>query len=394
VKQKALNNYIPMETRYNAGKGILMLLSNPATYDERPLKEANSLVRNGYEITILAWDREGGSPRQTLSNCLLIRRFNFKSPYGQSIRTVISFLFYYVWCTFSSFTLGFRVIHCHDVDTLFCGILIKMLRLGRIKLIYDMHDHPICFLEKFPKAHFLVKVVFAMAKRYADHVIVVNDYFLEYLSKMGFQRRKMTVVMNVPSKSECSNFNVANRNRGKFTIFYYGGIGVWRGVHKLIEAVKDIKCVELLFAGKGDLVPMVKNIGKKYNNVKYLGWISTSEIDRLVKKADLIPSLYMPNNINHILASPGKLFTAMAHGIPVLVPEGSYQARIVKKFECGIVVDMNNVAKVREAILKLASSPNLCRKLGENGIKVVREFFNWETMEKQLMEVYCSLALH
>jgi len=380
-----------MVTRYNAGKGILMLLSNPATYDERPLREVNSLVRNGYEITILAWDREDGFPRQTLSNGLLIRRFNFKSPYGQSIRTVISFFFYYVWCIFSSFTLNFRVIHCHDVDTLFCGILIKMLRLGRIKLIYDMHDHPASFLEKFPKAHFLVKVVFAMAKRYADHVIVVNDDFLEYLSKMGFQRRKMTVVMNVPSKSECSNFNVANRNRGKFTIFYYGDIGVRRGVHKLIEAVKDIKCVELLFAGKGDLVPMVKNIEKKYNNVKYLGWISTSEIDRLVKKADLIPSLYMPNNINHILASPGKLFTAMAHGIPVLVPEGTYQAKIVRKYDCGIVVDMNDTAKVREAIIKLASSPELCRRFGENGIKATRELFNWEVMDQRLSYLYTTI---
>ena len=377
---------------FSKRKCVLMLLSNPATYDIRPLKEANSLVKNGYKVVILAWDREGIYPRQTLSNGLLIRRFNFKSPYGQSIRTVISFFFYYVWCMFSSSTLNLKVIHCHDVDTFFCGILIKMLRFGRIKLIYDMHDHPIVFLEKFPKANFLVKVVFAMAKHYADHVIVVNDGFVEYLSKMGFQREKMTVIMNVPSKFGYSNFNVANCNRGKFTIFYYGDIGVPRGVHNLIEAVKDLKCVELLLAGKGDLVPIVKNLEKKYNNIKYLGWISTSDIDHLVKKADLIPSLYMPNNINHILASPGKLFTAMAHGVPALVPEGSYQAKIVRKYECGIVVDMNDTANVREVISKLASSPNLCRKLRGNGIKAANGLFNWQIMEKRLIMTYNSLV--
>jgi glycosyltransferase involved in cell wall biosynthesis len=369
-----------------------MLLSNPATYDLRPLKEANSLVKNGYGVVILAWDRENNYPRQTSSSGLLIRRFNFKSPYGQNIRTVISFFFYYVWCIFSSFTLNFKAIHCHDVDTFFCGILMKMLKLGRIKLIYDMHDHPIVFLEKFPKARFLVKVVFAMAKHYADHVIVVNDGFVEYLSKMGFQKEKMTVIMNVPSKSEYSNFNVANRNKEKFTIFYYGDIGVRRGVHKLIEAVKGLEHVKLLLAGKGDLVPIVKNLEKKYNNIKYLGWISTSEIDHLVKEADLIPSLYIPDDINHILASPGKLFTTMAYGIPALVPEGCYQARIVKKCGCGIVVDTNDTAKVREAIIKLASSPELCRKLGENGIKAVNELFNWQIMEKRLIETYNSLT--
>ena len=377
-----------MKDSISKEKYILMLLSNPATYDTRPLKEANSLIKNGYKVIILAWDREGNYPKQTLSNGLLIRRFNFKSPYGQSIRTIISFFFYYVWCILSSSTLNFKAIHCHDVDTLFCGILIKMLRFSRIKLIYDMHDHPIAFLEKFQKAHFLVKVVFAMAKHYANHVIVVNDGFVEYLSKMGFQRKKMTVIMNVPSKSEYSNFNVANRNREKFTIFYYGEIGVRRGVHKLIEAVKDLKCVELLLAGKGDLVPIVKNLEKKYNNIKYLGWISTSEIDHLVKEADLIPSLYMPDNINHILASPEKLFTAMEHGVPALVPEGSYQANIVRKYECGIVVDMNDTAKIRETIIKLAPSPELCRKLGENGIKTARELFNWEVMEQRLFHLY------
>ena len=381
---------------FSKRKCVFMLLSNPATYDMRPLKEANSLVKNGYKVVILAWDREGNHLRQTLSSGLLIRRFNFKSPYGQNIRTIISFFFYYVWCIISSFNFNFKVIHCHDVDTFFCGILIKMLRFGRIKLIYDMHDHPIIFLGKFPKAHFLVKVVFAVAKHYADHIIVVNDGFLEYLSKMGFQREKITIIMNVPSRSEYSNFNVANRNRGKFTIFYYGSIGVQRGVHKLIEAVKDLKCVELLLAGKGDLVPIVKNLEKKYNNIKYLGWIPTSEIDRLIKKADLIPSLsslYMPDNINHILASPEKLFTAMARGVPVLVPEGSYQAKIVRKYGCGIVVDMNDTAKVREVISKLASSLDLCRKLGENGIKAVNELFNWQIMEKRLIMAYNSLML-
>jgi len=369
-----------------------MLLSNPATYDTRPLKEANSLVKNGYKVVILAWDREGNCPRQTLSNGLLIRRFNLKSPYGQSIRTVIGFFFYYVWCIISSYTLNIEVIHCHDVDTFFCGILIKMLRFGRIKLIYDMHDHPIVFLEKFPKAHFLVKVVFAIAKHYTDYVIVVNDGFLECLSKGGFQREKMTVIMNVPLKSEYSKFNTTNCSRRKFTVFYYGAIGTQRGTHKLLDAVKDLDNVELLLAGKGDLVYLVKNAEKKYSNVKYLGWISTSKINHLVKKADLIPSLYMPNNINHILASPEKLFTAMAHGIPVLVHKGSYQAKIVRKYDCGVVVDMDDTAKVREAIFKLASSPELCKKLGENGIKVVSELFNWQVMERRLVGVYHSLT--
>ncbi|TDA37325.1 MAG: hypothetical protein DSO07_12700 [Thermoproteota archaeon] len=373
-----------------AKKSVMMLLSNPATHDVRPLKEALALTKRGFKVMILSWDREGNSPRLSLSGNLLIHRLNLRAPYGQNIRTFIGLLLFYAWCAITSFIYKFQVIHCHDADMFLCGVLLKIARLGRVKLIYDMHDHPIAFLDRFPVHNFIVKTILSMAKKYGDGIIVVNEGFVDYLSKIGFPREKITVIMNVPSKAISGNFRILNKNQDKFIIFYYGDISAQRGVDKLIEAVTGLESVELFLAGRGDLVPLLKNLENRCKNIKYLGWISISEIDSLIKKADLIPSLYMPDNINHILATPGKLFTAMAHGIPVLVPEGSYQAVIVKKYGCGIVVDMNNTAKVREAIFKLASSPDLCKKLGENGIKAVNELFNWQIMENRLIRIYNS----
>lgn len=372
-------------------KPVLMLLSNPATYDLRPLKEAKTLAKNGYKVIILAWDREGTSPKQSLLSNLLIRRFNLKAPYGQRLRTIIGLLFFYIWCIIFSFTYEFTLIHCHDVDMFICGLLIKVLRVGKVKLIYDMHDHPTVFLNKFPKSNILVKIIFVMAKNYADNIIVVNEGFLDYLSKIGFKKEKMTVIMNV----SLINFKTPTNkdHRGEFTIFYYGDISVNRGVHKLIKAVTGLENVELLLAGKGDLTPFIRKIAKEHKNIKYLGWVLPSEIDRLIKQADLIPSLYMPNNINHILASPGKLFTAMANAIPVLVPNGSYQAEIVRKYNCGMVINMDNIDEIRKAIIRLASNPDLCRMLGENGIKAACEVFNWDEMEHRLINSYSSLLL-
>jgi glycosyltransferase involved in cell wall biosynthesis len=374
-------------------RNVLMLLSNPAIYDLRPLKEAYSLIKGGYNVTILSWDREGKYPRQDLSKGILIRRFKMKAPYGHHLKTIVSYFFFHLWCIFSSLGLKIDVIHCHDVDELFCGIFIKMLRLGRVKLVYDMHDHPLVFLEKFPKARFLVTVAFSMAKHYADHIIVVNESFVEYLLKIGFQRKKITVIMNVPPKSESCILNRRSKcNEGKFKIFYYGEISTSRGVHKLIEAAKDLENVELLLAGRGDLVPLIKALEKKYRNIKYLGWISISEINKLLKETDLIPSLYIPDNINHILASPAKLFTAFSYGIPALVPGGCYQSYIVKKYECGIVVDIDDIKSTKDAISELAVNRELYRKLGNNGFKAFNELFNWETMEKRLLKTYGLLV--
>ena len=370
-------------------KHILMLLSNPATYDIRPLKEARTLAENGFKVIILAWDREGIAPRLSLAENLLIHRLNLRAPYGQSIKVLVRLLVFYMWCIITSFIYRFQAIHCHDADMFLCGVLLKVIRLGRVKLVYDMHDHPLIFLDRFPMHRFLVKVIFAVARKYADHVIVVNEIFSDYLSKMGFEGQKISVIMNVPQTVYSTD--KSNYNKKKFVILYYGNINADRGVLKLAEAIAGLKNVELLLAGRGDLVSVIKVMEEKFNNIKYLGWIPIDEINKLTRQADLIPSLYSPSNINNMMASPGKLFTAMAYGIPVLVPKGSYQAKIAGRYKCGIAVNINDTTEVKNVIVKLISSPDLHRELGENGIKAVSRLFNWGIMEKRLIEMYSSL---
>jgi len=41
----------------NNKKKILMILSKPFVIDPRVYQEAESLVKNGYEVTVIVWDR-------------------------------------------------------------------------------------------------------------------------------------------------------------------------------------------------------------------------------------------------------------------------------------------------------------------------------------------------
>ena len=381
-----LNKIYQKKSIKNSYYNVLEIISNPVIYDNRVIKETKTLIKNGYNVIIFAWNREENLLIDNISlHNLSIKYFNLKAPYGHSLKTLFSFFLFYIWCILSSFSINFRIIHCHDVDTLFCGIIIKLVRLGRIKLVYDMHDHPIIFLSNFPKASFLLKLIFSVIKHYVDHTLVVNDFFLKYLLKLGFQKEKITVIMNVPSKTKYKKHNISKKH--EFTIFYYGNISFHKGVYKLIKALVGLNNIVVLMAGKGDLVPLIKNM----KNVKYLGWISISQINKLLKQVDLIPSLYIPNNINQILASPGKLFMAMANGIPVLVPTGTYQAKIVRKYKCGIIVNIDDLNEIREAIQNLISNPGLCKRLGENGIMAINEIFNWNKMESRLISIYHSL---
>ena len=367
---------------------VLMLLSNPATYDIRPLKEAESLCQNGHKVIILAWNREGVSPRQPFSTRLITKRFNLRAPYGQSIGTLLGFSLFYIWCFFNASTIGFQVIHCHDIDTLPCGILLKFFRGGHVKLVYDMHDHPLIFLNSFPRSKSLVDLMFSFMRKYADHLIVVNDGFIEYLALEGFKKENITVIMNVPER-------IADRpplrENNVFRIFYYGELGKDRGVHNLIKAVEPLSNVLLLLAGRGDFVPWIIQLEKAHPNISYLGWISNSEIERLIRTCHLIPTLYLPNNINQILATPGKFFTSITNGIPVLASEGTYMATLVREYKCGMIVDATNPISIREAIEALIVDKSLFERLARNGIKAARGLFNWSIMEKRLLSTYSNL---
>ena len=68
---------------------VLMFVSNPFTSDPRVYAEAKSLIQAGYEVTVIAWDREEQNPsRQNwdgievvrLRTGLLPKRGRFGSP--------------------------------------------------------------------------------------------------------------------------------------------------------------------------------------------------------------------------------------------------------------------------------------------------------------------------
>ena len=372
--------------------GVLMLLSNPATYDTRPVKEALSLANNGYKVILLAWDREGGAPKHSfISKNLVIQRFKLRAPYGQNMRTLLGFALFYIWCFINSVMKHFQVIHCHDVDTLLCGILLKIPRWSRVKLVYDMHDHPVMFLSKFPKSEILINLIFTFTRSYFDHLVVVNEGFVKYLSRRGFKKGNLTVIMNVP---ETVVGRPQLRENGVFRIFYYGSLSRVRGVHNLINAVSPLSNVLLLLAGKGELVSLITKLERTHTNISYLGWLSPSELDSFIRASNLIlslSSLYSPNNINHILATPEKFFTSLAHGIPVLVSEGTYQATLARRYGCGLIVDMKNISDIREVIEILVKDKELYNRLARNGLKIARERFNWKIMEKRLVSLYESL---
>ena len=369
--------------------GIVMLLTNPATFDQRPLKEAHCLARAGWDVTILAWDRElETAGDSSYDDGLVIKRMRLGAGHGTPVLTVPKLFIFYAWCLAHLLTSRVAAIHCHDVDTLPVGYAAKALKFNRPRLVYDMHDLPEAFLRFFPLVGLTSSVAMSTARSAANAILVVNEKFVSYLGKVGFNVSRLVVVMNAPPLSTGRK----EKTRGKeFNILYYGWLGEERGVKLLLEAVQGLDGVRLTLAGRGELEGLVRQAASKSDAVRFLGWLKMEALDPEIRRADLIPSLYEPRTRNALMATPGKLLTAMSLAIPTLVPAGTYQAEIVQRHQCGIVVEWKDPGDVREAVRRLRDDGELYAGLAAASYEAFRSTFSWEAMCERLDRTYKEL---
>ena len=197
------------------------------------------------------------------------------------------------------------------------------------------------------------------AKKMADVVVVVNDRFVEYLGRLGFAKGRLVVVMNSPPLASVKRPGLRVRASRSCTTDGWGraGVSCWskrcRGWTESPSAWQE--------EGSSSRSCGVQRPGTPRSGS--LGWLKMADLEPVIAKADLIPSLYEPRTRNAMIATPGKLLTAMSLSVPSLVPSGTYQAELVKKYRCGFVVDWKDVDDVRRAIVKLASDPRLYDEL-------------------------------
>ncbi len=369
---------------------VAMLLSNPATNDPRPLREAHSLASRGYRVTVFAWDRDRATTTDSIySDGVTVKRFHLHAGHGTPVFTVPRLLLFHLWCLVQLAASGHKVVHCHDVDTLPVGIAVKATGFRGMRLVYDMHDLPEAFLRFFPFSETLQRAFLGICRKAADLVVVASEGYVGFLLSMGFKEVRVAVVLNAPALKEGKQ---REKTGTGLRVLYYGGLEEERGVKVLVEAVSHLTHVTLTIAGRGKLERWVRKAAESIPAVKFLGWLSMAELDSRIGEADLIPSLYEPGTKNTQLSTPGKLLTSLSVSVPVLVPAGTHQAELVKRYGCGVEVTWGRIGEITEALGKLSTDEQLYARMSSSAYAAFRGSLNWEAMEARLVEAYQSLG--
>lgn len=227
-------------------------------------------------------------------------------------------------------------------------------------------------------------------KRRAAVLLVANERTRRALPS-GVRGEVVTLIENGVDLEIWSPPQDQPRHDGPARFIFLGRLVPLKAVDLLLEALARVEVqppptLEVLGDGtiRADLEGQAERLGLK-GRVRFSGWQSQAECARRMREADalVLPSLHECGGAVVLEAMAcGKPVVATAWGGPLDYLDDS----------CGVLVPPDSreglVAGLAEALSRLASDPDLRRRLGRAGRSRVEREFDWEAKIDRMLAVY------
>jgi glycosyltransferase involved in cell wall biosynthesis len=352
-------------------------------------KQAKSLVKAGYEVTLIAQHDKD----EAVDGIKIIALPRPKNRFWRMLGT-----------TWQAFNRARKqkadIYHFHDPELLPIGVLLKLFTKG--KIIYDVHENvrwDIITKSWLPKTlrgpfSLVYRLIEKLSFPFLDEIIIAEDSYIKNYKK----RKNIIALRNYPVLSYAKR--TAEVKALPPTLVYVGGISQARGALELIESVRLLKTkyekVTLTLVGpiysnslKERIAKLQKELGLQ-DNVRRVGKIKHQEIYNILSRCNIGMAILHPEP-NYIESLPTKLFEYMAAGLPVIASNFPLWKEMVEGNNCGLTVDPLKPAEIAKAVEYLIERPPEARKMGRNGRKAVSEKYNWENEGKKLLALYAYL---
>ncbi len=198
------------------------------------------------------------------------------------------------------------------------------------------------------------------------------------LIEAGLPAERMFVLHNMgpvvdPTNSMCEGDYVA----------YAGRITPAKGIEVLLQAAAQLPEVPFRLAGAMDDIPDLMD--RLPANVRYVGRLPREKMHEFLVGSRLVtlPSTW-PEGF------PVVMLEAMAVARPVVASRTGGLHEIVEHGKTGLLVEKENPRPLREAIARLWNQPELCRSMGQAGMRRLQRHFSRERHYDRLISVYAK----
>ena len=344
-------------------------------------KEAKSLVKAGYDVTLIArHDKE-----EVVDGIRILPLLKPKNRLERMTKTV--------WSVYlMALEIDADIYHFHDPELIPVGLLLKFH--GK-RVIYDVHEDvprqnlskpyiPVVFRKPIS---LMIGALEAFCTRRFDGVVTATPFINKRFLELG---ANAVNVNNYPLASELYAAENQWENKEK-AVCYVGGIAGIRGAFEMVDAIGKTK-YRLLLAGniESDIEKSLKQM-PDWRQVEVLGFVDRNGV-RAAAVRSMGGLVVLHPTINYMDALPVKMFEYMSAGIPVIASNFPLWKEIIEGAECGICVDPLNPEEIAGAIQFIVEHPAEAEQMGKNGRRAVEERYNWGIEEKKLLEFYSALA--
>ena len=230
----------------------------------------------------------------------------------------------------------------------------------------------------------------------ADAIIATSPVYVQSSKILSKFRQKCRLVplgvdlSRFDGKSEGELSAAAIRKlHGERLLLFIGKFRYYKGLHILIEAMKDVEA-KLLLIGEGyqehELRRQVHSSGLD-GKIRFLGELSDEATSAYLKACDVfvLPSVMRSEAFGVVLLE------AMACGRPVISTDlGTGTSFVNEHQKTGLVIPPNDAKALARAITHLLECPELGDTYGRTGQQRVQSQFSANKMVDGIVEVYRS----
>jgi len=221
-------------------------------------------------------------------------------------------------------------------------------------------------------------------ERHIDHFLSVSDFVKNKLVQLGISASKITTIYPfIEAKTV-----VPAEGAGDLVLFV-GRLERVKGVFTLLEAVRDLRDIEVAYVGRGgdsaELERTISDYG--LDHVRVLGFKAGADLDALMRRAMFVVS---PSELYE--ASGMILFETFAYGRPIVGSRIGGIPEIVTDGVDGLLVPPSDPESLGEAIETLARDEARRAEMGAKGREKVETVLGPEEHYRQMSAIYAGLV--
>ena len=295
----------------------------------------------------------------------------------------------------------YDIVHIHEHRQTLAILAAHYARKNNIPYIVQAHGSVLPFFQKEGLKNLFDKAFGFRILHNASCVFALTEVEKEQYMKMGVEEERIEIVPLGINLEEYENLPEHGQFRSRFNvcaddklILFVGRLHEIKGLDLLMDSFNDFiknegnddECssIKLAIVGPDDgyLSHLEEKVGEYSleENVIVTGPLYNDEKRQALVDCDLF---VMPSKYESFTTSG---LEAMACGKPLVLTKNNHIHDWVDG-NVGIACDDNNDS-LRKALEKMLFDEDLAKAYGENGKRLIAEKYNWDIINKQILDIY------